>query len=55
MIEDGLTVDFFKDYDFAFLGDIHRTQFLGYRDVELVIDKADLSKYPNAEVIEEIE
>ena len=55
LIEDGLTVDFFKDYDFAFLGDIHRTQFLGYRDVELVIDKADLSKYPNAEVIEEIE
>lgn len=55
LIEDGLTVDFFKDYDFAFLGDIHRTQFLGYRDVELVIDKADLAKYPNAEVLEEID
>jgi hypothetical protein len=55
LIEDGLTVDFFKDYDFAFLGDIHRMQFLGYRDVEIVIDKDDLGKYPGAEVVEEIE
>jgi len=54
LIEDGLTVDFFKDYDFVLLGDIHRTQFLGYRDVELIIDKEDLAKFPGAEVIEEI-
>lgn len=54
LIEDGLTVDFFKDYHFVFLGDIHRTQFLGYRDVELIIDKEDLGKYPGAEVLEEI-
>lgn len=54
LVEDGLTVDFFKGYDFCLLGDIHRTQFLAYRDIELVIDKANLSKYPNAEVIEEI-
>jgi hypothetical protein len=54
LIEDGLNVDFFTDYDFAFLGDIHKFQFLGFRDVELVIDKDDLSKYPGAEVIEEI-
>ena len=55
LIEDGLTVDFFQDYDFVMLGDIHRTQFLGYRDVEIVIDKDDLGKYPGSEVIEEIE
>lgn len=54
LIEDGLSVDFFKDYDFALLGDIHCTQFLGYRDVELIIDSAELSKYPGAEVLEEI-
>ena len=54
LIEDGLTTEFFEGYDFVMLGDIHRTQFLGYRDVELVIDKADLAKYPGAEVLEEI-
>lgn len=54
LIDDGITVDFFKDYDFALLGDIHRAQFLGYRDVEIIIDEADLSKHPNAEVLEEI-
>jgi DNA repair exonuclease SbcCD nuclease subunit len=52
LIEEGLTVDFFKKFDFALLGDIHKTQYLGARDVELVIDKCDLSKYPGAEVIE---
>ena len=30
--EDRITTDFFKDYDFCMLGDIHRQQFLGYRD-----------------------
>jgi hypothetical protein len=55
LIEDGLTIDFFKDYDFVMLGDIHRTQFLGFRDVELVIDEQDLVRYPGAEVIEEID
>lgn len=55
LIEDGLSVDFFKDYDFALLGDIHCTQFLSYRDVELTIDENYLAKYPGAEVIEEIE
>lgn len=54
LIEDGLTTDFFEGYDFALLGDIHRMQFLGYRDVEIVIDKDDLGKYPGAEVLEEL-
>lgn len=53
-IEEGMKVDFFKEYDFVFLGDIHKFQYLDYRDVELVIDEKDLDKYPNAEVIEVI-
>ncbi len=52
LIEEGLTVDFFKKFDFCLLGDIHKTQYLGARNVELVIDEADLGKYPGAEVIE---
>lgn len=55
MIEDGLTVEFFKDYDIVMLGDIHKTQYLDYRDVELVIDDSDLDKYPGAKVIQELE
>jgi hypothetical protein len=55
LIEEGLTIDFFKDYDFVFLGDIHRTQFLATREIEITIDKDDLNKYPGAEIIEEIE
>lgn len=31
-IVDGITTDFFADYDLALLGDIHRRQMLGYRD-----------------------
>lgn len=30
--ESHIKVDFFKDYPFAFLGDIHQMQYLGYRD-----------------------
>lgn len=54
LIEDGLNVEFFKDYDFTFLGDIHKFQYLGFRDVEIVIDEKDLSKYPNTEILETI-
>lgn len=52
LVEEGITVDFFKDYDLAFLGDIHKTQYLSGRAVELEIDEADLHKYPGAEIIE---
>lgn len=32
-IDEGrITTEFFKDYNFCMLGDIHRQQFLGYRD-----------------------
>jgi DNA repair exonuclease SbcCD nuclease subunit len=54
LIEEGLTVDTFKEYDLCFLGDIHRMQFLATREVELTIDEADLNKYPGAEVLEEL-
>jgi calcineurin-like phosphoesterase family protein len=51
LIEEGITMEFFKGWDFCFLGDIHRTQFLAGRDVEITIDEADLAKYPDATVI----
>ena len=44
--------EFFKDYDFAFLGDIHKMQFLDYREVEIEIDEDDLSKYPGCTIVE---
>lgn len=52
LIEEGLTVDYFKRFDFCLLGDIHKTQYLGGRDSTLVIDESDIGKYPGAEVIE---
>jgi DNA repair exonuclease SbcCD ATPase subunit/DNA repair exonuclease SbcCD nuclease subunit len=30
--DEDITTEFFKDYDFCLLGDIHKQQFLGYRD-----------------------
>lgn len=54
LIEEGLTVDYFKRFDFCFLGDIHKFQVLASRSSEFVIDAQDLVKYPGAEVIEEL-
>ena len=51
-IEEGLTVDFFKRFDFCFLGDIHRTQYLGARESTLTIDKSCLSRYVGATIVE---
>jgi DNA repair exonuclease SbcCD ATPase subunit/DNA repair exonuclease SbcCD nuclease subunit len=31
-VEDGLSISFFKDYDITLLGDIHKRQFLAYRN-----------------------
>lgn len=55
VVEDGIRVEFFQDFDFAFLGDIHKTQHLGYKESELIIDEADLGKFPGAKVIEAID
>lgn len=52
-IDDGITIDFFADYDFVFLGDLHKKQFLGYRDVELTVTEDELAAYPTADIIEE--
>lgn len=51
LIEEGLTVDYFKRFDFCLLGDIHKTQYLGGRDSTLVVNESDVGKYPGAEVI----
>ena len=50
-IESTITSKFFDKYDFAFLGDIHRTQFLDYRDVEIEINEEDLHLYEGAEIV----
>jgi DNA repair exonuclease SbcCD nuclease subunit len=55
VIEDGLPIEFFEPYDLVFLGDIHRTQYLGYREVEITVDKNDLHRYPQAEVLETVD
>ncbi len=52
VLEDGIRVEFFENFDIVMLGDIHKTQYLGYKEVELVIDEADLNKFPGAQVIE---
>lgn len=51
LVEEGLTVDFFSRFDFCFLGDIHKMQYMSARDAELVINEEDLHKYPGAEVL----
>lgn len=53
-LEGDLKVGFFEGYDYVFLGDIHKTQFLDYRDVEIEIDEQDLHLYPDAEIIMEL-
>ena len=55
LVEEGITVEFFRGWDFGFLGDIHKFQFLAGRDVELEIDESELKDYPDAEVICEID
>lgn len=36
-VEDGVGISFFKDYDITLLGDIHKRQFLSYRDYRPVM------------------
>lgn len=54
-VEGHMTIEYFKDYDFVFLGDIHKFQFLDYREFELIIDEKDIAKYPNAVIVSEVE
>lgn len=54
-VKEGLKIDDFKDYDFCFLGDIHKMQFLDMRPVEIEIDEEDLHKYPGARVLGEVQ
>lgn len=48
-------LSFFKGYDIVLLGDIHKMQYLDTRTVELIIDEADLSEYPDAKIVEVFE
>ena len=54
-------VSFFNQYDFTLLGDIHKQQFLGYREKEEIINETTLELYKklygssNIEIIEEFE
>jgi len=54
-VDEGLTIEFFDPYDFVFLGDIHKMQYMRSREAELVINESDMYKYPGAEIIEEID
>jgi DNA repair exonuclease SbcCD nuclease subunit len=51
LIEEGLTVDSFKKFDFCFLGDIHKMQYLSGRESTISIDESDLARYPGAEIV----
>ena len=42
-IEGGLDLEFFENYDFCLLGDIHRLQYLAYREVKTEEDQVGLS------------
>lgn len=52
-LEGETDIEFFKSrgFDFVLLGDIHKQQFLDYRETELVIDESELSRYPLAQVL----
>lgn len=50
-IKEGLSVLDFKEYDFCFLGDIHRTQFLDYREYELTVPESEIQNYDVIKVI----
>ena len=45
------TLDLFDGFDVALLGDIHRTQFLSYRQVKLLIPADKLHEYTGATVV----
>ena len=49
-----VTISFFKDFDYAFLGDIHMLQFLGTKEIEIIVSEEELKNYSDYEIIEEI-
>jgi len=53
-LEGEVTTSFFKDYDYAFLGDIHTFQFLGTKEIEIVVSEEELKNYSDYEIIEEV-
>lgn len=45
------TIDLFDGFDVALLGDIHRMQFLSYKQVRLLVAADRLHEYPGATVV----
>jgi DNA repair exonuclease SbcCD nuclease subunit/ABC-type Na+ transport system ATPase subunit NatA len=45
------TIDLFDGFDVALLGDIHRMQFLSYKQVRLLVSAESLHEYPGANVL----
>lgn len=45
------SIDLFDGFDVALLGDIHRMQFLSYRQVRLLVAAESLHEYPGATVV----
>lgn len=54
-VDADVSVDFFRDYDVCLLGDIHKTQYLDFRDVELIVTEDELKNYPHAKILEVFE
>ena len=54
-LEGEIKCDVFKDYDMTMLGDIHKRQDVAYKNVEIIINEEDLSKYPDAIILEYFE
>lgn len=50
-VDDGMLVEFFDDYDFVFLGDIHKMQFLRFKEVTKRMQPDHLIRHPGAEVV----
>jgi len=45
------TIDLFDGFDVALLGDIHRMQFLSYKQVRVLVPAEKLHEYPGANVL----
>ncbi len=45
------TLDLFDGFDVALLGDIHRMQFLSYKQVRLIVSPERMHEYPGASVV----
>jgi len=54
-LEGETDVKFFDGYDMVMLGDIHKMQSVGSKEIEIIIDEKDLYLYPDAVILEKID